>query len=302
MRHATSQAGRSAFTLIELLVVIFIIAILTAFLVPAVQRVREAASRTQCTNNLRQIALALHSYHDSNKRFPAGMRWQNAKDPMRLSSWLTQLLPFVEQQPLWAASAAAYKQSSSPRQNPPHVGLATVMPLYVCPSDGRGMQAQYALRDKIYVALTNYLGVEGLDLLTNDGILFRDSQVRMADVTDGLSTTLLVGERPPSPDFQFGWWYAGTGQRATGSCDMVLGVCEQNVQRVSSGSCPPGSYSYEPGRLTNRCDMFHFWSMHVSGANFALADGSVHYLGYTAVGIMPALASRAGGETVSLPD
>jgi prepilin-type processing-associated H-X9-DG protein len=283
-------------------VVIFIISILLAFLVPAVQRVRDAAARTQCSNNLRQIGLALHGYHDANKVMPPGMRWKSARDPMPLSSWLAQILPYVEQQALWTTTQAAYRQSRSPVRNPPHIGLSTVIPLYVCPGDGRGYEPQIAKRQGQLVALTSYLGVEGLDVNTKDGVLFRDSHIRIADVTDGLSNTLLVGERPPSPDFQFGWWYAGTGQRLTGSCDMVLGVREQNILSVTAGSCPPGTYSFKAGQLSNPCDMYHFWSTHTGGAYFLFADGAVRFTTCEAAPLLPALASRNGGETAVLPD
>lgn len=198
-------------------------------------------------------------------------------------------------------SEQAYRESPLPFTNPPHVGLATVIPVFVCPMDSRARQAQLAPRNNILVALTCYLGVSGKDLTTNDGIFFGDSKTRLSDVSDGTSNTLLSGERPPSADFQFGWWYAGAGQRSTGSADMLLGVYEQNVLPVTAGSCAPGSYPYGPGRISNQCDMFHFWSLHSGGANFAFADGTVRFLSYSAEPIMTALASRAGGESVSLP-
>jgi prepilin-type processing-associated H-X9-DG protein len=84
--------------------------------------------------------------------------------------------------------------------------------------------------------------------------------------------------------------------------DTVLGVREQNVMLVTKGSCPPGFYSFAPGSLTNQCDMYHFWSPHIGGAYFLFADGSAHFLAYSAASVLPALASRAGGEAVSLPD
>jgi prepilin-type N-terminal cleavage/methylation domain-containing protein/prepilin-type processing-associated H-X9-DG protein len=291
------------FTLVEMLVVIAIIAILIALLLPAVQQVRDAAARTQCANNLHQIGLATHQYHDSHRVFPTGMRWRNWKDPYLYMGWATQLLPFLEQQQLWTITQQAYQQSPWPFRNPPHAGLSTLMPTFVCPADPWTAQVQIAKRDKFPVALTDYLGVEGKDLETMDGVLFRDSQVRMADITDGTSQTLLVGERPPSPDFQFGWWYAGVGQKSTGSADVVLGVQEENIMPVFAGSCPPGSYSYGPGNFYNQCDMYHFWSPHTgSGAHFLFADGSVHFLGYSVAPLMPALASRSGGEVVSESD
>ena len=289
---------RRGVTLIELLVVIAIIAVLIGMLVPAVQKARASAARTQCINNLKQIGLAAHQYHDQKKALPAGVR---SKLPYRFSSWLTHLLPYLDQQNLWTATDAAYKQAPLPFNNPPHVGLATVVPVFVCPLDGRAFQPQLAPKNKFMVAFTSYLGVSGKDLTTKDGVLFRDSQIRMADITDGASNTLLAGERPPSTDFQYGWWYAGIGQRLTGSADMVMGVFEQNALLVTAGSCAPGSYPFAEGSLNNQCDMFHFWSLHSGGAHFLFADGSVRFLGYSAAPIMPALASRAGADPVEIP-
>ncbi|MBI1831625.1 MAG: DUF1559 domain-containing protein [Planctomycetes bacterium] len=289
---------RGGVTLIELLVVIGIIAVLIALLAPAVQKVRASAARSECANNLRQVGLAVQQYHDKSRALPPGMR---VKTGMRFSSWLTQILPFVDQQNLWTTTLAAYQQAPSPFKNPPHVGLATVIPVYVCPADSRALVPQLAARDKIMVAFTSYLGVSGKDLTTRDGVLFRDSQIRIADITDGVSNTLLAGERPASADFQFGWWYAGVGQRATGSADSVLGVYEQNALPVRAGSCAPGYYPFGPGSIGNECDMFHFWSRHPGGGHFLLADGSVRFLSYDAASILPALASRAGGESAEVP-
>ena len=176
------------------------------------------------------------------------------------------------------------------------------MSIFACPSDPRADQVQLAQREKIHVALTCYLGVEGQNLYSRDGVLFKDSAIRIADITDGTSNTLLAGERPASTDCQYGWWYAGVGQRFSGSAEMVLGVREPNLLLVTRGSCPPGIYSYAPGSLSNQCDIFHFWSPHIGGAFFLFADGSAHFLPYAAVSVMPALASRDGGEVVSLPN
>jgi prepilin-type N-terminal cleavage/methylation domain-containing protein len=294
---------RHAFTLLELLVVLSIVAVLMGLLLPAVQRARDAAARITCENNLHQIGLAAHQYHDTMGSLPPGIRSSAVRNqPYPLASWLTMLLPYIEQGSLWNATVTAYQQSRSPFKNPPHIGLATVMPIFACPADPRADRVQFAPRDRFNVALTSYLGVEGLDLYSKDGLLFRDSTIRFADITDGLSNTLLAGERPASADFQFGWWYAGAGQRFSGSAEMVLGVREPNLLPVTKGSCAPGIYSYAPGSLRNQCDMFHFWSPHIGGAFFLFADGSVQFLSYAAVSVMPALASRAGGESVTLPD
>jgi prepilin-type N-terminal cleavage/methylation domain-containing protein/prepilin-type processing-associated H-X9-DG protein len=303
IRRLQPSPPRPAFTLVELLVVLAIVGVLVGLLLPAVQRVRDAGMRLKCANNLHQIGLAATQYHDVQGSFPPGSC--SASGPNKayfLAGWTTFLLPYLEQAALWNSTVAAYQQSRSPFRNPPHVGLATVVPTFACPADPRSEQVQFAPRDQFWVALTCYLGVEGQDLYSQDGIFFRDSHVRIADITDGTSSTLLAGERPASADLQFGWWYAGAGQRFTGSTEMLLGVREQNVQPVTAGSCPPGTYSYAPGRIDNQCDLYHFWSPHAGGASFLFADGSAHFLTYDAAAVLPALASRAGDEAVSPPD
>ncbi len=153
------------------------------------------------------------------------------------------------------------------------------------------------------VAFTSYLGVSGRESVADrSGMLFQDSATRLLDATDGTSNTLLLGERPPSADFQFGWWYAGTGQKLSGSADLVLGVREPNLQPIVSGSaCGPGNYPFQAARgFDDPCGMFHFWSPHPGGSNFAMADGSLRFLRYSADPIMPALATRDGGEAIAV--
>ena len=120
------QPRRRAFSLVELLVVITIIGMLMALLIPAVNASRARARQLQCLNNLKQIGLAAQQYHNQRRVFPQGM---HGRAPYRLSGWLTHLLPYVEQQALWARTEEAYKQSPLPFKNPPHVGLATLVPL-----------------------------------------------------------------------------------------------------------------------------------------------------------------------------
>lgn len=290
-----------AFTLIELLVVLAIISVLMGLLLSAVQQARSTAARLKCQNNLKQIGLAFHMYHDTYGSLPPGHRSFTAAQPLPWSGWPLSLLPYLEQPALFAKAQAAYRLSRNPFLNPPHTGLATVVAIYVCPSDARAATAQRAQISGAIAAFTDYLGVSGKNSSAKDGVLFQDSHVRFAEITDGLSNTLLVGERPASTDFQYGWWYAGIGQRFTGSGDMILGVQEVNLLPVKPKTCGPGAYPYGPGRISNPCDMFHFWSLHPSGANFLFVDGSVHFLPYSVRPILPALASRAGAETVDPP-
>src|SRR5262249_55206755 len=148
------------------------------------------------------------------------------------------------------------------------------------------------------IAFTTYQGVSGLNLQTYDGILYANSRTRVADITDGTSNTVMVGERPPSRDLEFGWWFAGGGQPDPlqdyyqfGSCDVVLGVREINTQStgLETDRCPVGPYGFRQGQLTDPCSQFHFWSLHSGGANFLYADASVHFLPYSAANILPFL-------------
>src|SRR5205085_11528853 len=107
---------------------------------------------------------------------------------------------------------------------------------------------------------------------------------------------------PPSADFLYGWWYAGVGQAGTGSLDMLLGLRERRIRNSGTSGCAYGPYHFAPGQFDNQCDVFHFWSPHPGGAHFLFADGSVHFLAYAAAPLLPALASRAGGESVQIPE
>jgi prepilin-type N-terminal cleavage/methylation domain-containing protein/prepilin-type processing-associated H-X9-DG protein len=293
MLHTRRQRG---FSLVELLVVIAITSTVLALTLAGVQRVRSTAARAECTNHLRQLGLALHQYHDAQRMLPPGVGYRGGKDPYPFMSWNARLLPYLEQDNLWRLTQQAYAQDRRFLHNPPHIGLVTVIPVFSCPADSR------TLRRGKYAAFTAYLGVEGEDRLSQDGMLFLDSAIRIADVTDGTSNTLMVGERPPSADEALGWWYAGEGQAKDGSGDMVLGVREYNTGSPWGRGCPYGPYAFRAGRVSNQCDAFHFWSLHPGGAHFLFADGSVHFLSYSVDSLLPALSSRAGGEAVNLPD
>lgn len=293
------QLARRGMTLLELLIVMAIMAMLVGLLLPAVQKVRAASDRTACSNNLRQLAIALHGYHCVQNRFPPGCSFQPPNESQPHMSWLCRLLPHVEQTELWQQSLSAFAANAF-FETPPHVPiLGRTIRNFTCPSDNRSQQSWNFGR--FSVAFTDYLGVEGLDLKRNDGVLFLNSQIRLTAILDGASNTLLAGERPPSLDNNLGWWYAGWGQQKTGSAEMILGVREIRVHPKYK-SCPDGPYEFRLDPQVNICDAFHFWSFHSGGANFAFCDGSVRFLAYSADSIMPALATRAGGESVQPPD
>src|SRR5262245_54001713 len=234
-----SRDPSGAFTLVELLVVLAIIAVLLGLLLAAVQKVRAAAARVQCQNNLRQLAIALHHFHEVERALPPGHRSARQRDRLPFSGWPLSVLPYVEQHAIYQEARTAYQVNAFPFVNPPHAGLSTVVAVFNCPSDGRVTRPQISGRTRNRVAFTSYLGVAGEDYLAADGVFYPGSRISFSDITDGLSNTLLLGERPPSADFQFGWWYAGTGQRLTGSGDMILGVREPNLQPIVSGADPP---------------------------------------------------------------
>jgi prepilin-type N-terminal cleavage/methylation domain-containing protein/prepilin-type processing-associated H-X9-DG protein len=296
--HDIGRRHPAGFSLVELLVVIAILAVMAALTLAAVQRVRAAAARTTCANQLRQLGLALQSHAAQRGSFPPGIGHQNGKDPYPFLSFHARLLPHLEQQARWDQIDAAFRSTKDFLADPPHTGLSTAMPQFGCPLDDRTRTPQ-RIRGNALRGLTSYLGIEGTNSFKQDGILFLDSSIRPVDVTDGLSNTLIVGERPPSADSVFGWWYGGWGQDKDGEADVVLGSRTKNNQ-IWAPDCPVGPYHFQRGDLKNQCDMFHFWSLHPGGAHFAFADGSVRFLSYSADPILPALATRAGGEAVPL--
>jgi prepilin-type N-terminal cleavage/methylation domain-containing protein/prepilin-type processing-associated H-X9-DG protein len=288
-----AKQRRKGVTLIETLIVIGILGVLVGLVFAGVMRARESASRTQCANKLRQIALALQNYHSSFSRLPPGLKNGREAGPWAYMSWNCRLLPFLEQNNSWLIAVRAFEIDPDFVHNPPHVLLSTPMPPFNCPSDP--IVGEVRKVDKHEFAYTSYLGVEGTNQFSRDGVLYLNSSVSYSDITDGLSNTLLVGERPPSADGLLGWWYAGIGQSNDGSAEMVLGVREQCLKYFEP-VCLRGPYGFQNGSGNAVCDAFHFWSYHSGGANFAFSDSSVRFLAYSSDSLLPALSTRAGGE------
>ena len=179
------------------------------------------------------------------------------------------------------------------------------MKILICPADRR---ESLLLPGSTWggvgnVAFTGYLangGIQGDEnyqgLGDPQGVLYWTSQVNIAGITDGTSNTLLIGERPPSADLEYGWWFAGAGWDGSGVGDVIMGVTAYNY--ASALGCGSNYAQFQPGMITNTCDQAHWWSPHAVGGNFAFSDGSVHFLNYSDVSLMPALATRNGGEII----
>ncbi len=317
---------RPAFTLVELLVVIAIIGILVALLLPAVQAAREAARRTECLNKMKQQALGSHNFHDTYKRFPSAHQvapgtycttYYCPRPPIGVTpagtpqegsfwSWQTRIAPYIEMNNIYDE----FDLTAWPwwQQFPSGEDLnGYIDPLFVCPSDVRGgIQASFGTHT---VALTSYLGVTGTNQFREangqDGMLYVNSRVRMASVTDGTSNSLLVGERPPSTSQVYGWQWAGAGDSPHfGATDVVLGVHERALTPTAAPDY------FRKGTINDPTDIhrYHFWSLHPGGANWALVDGSTRFIAYEAAGaqdptgakisVIEAMATISRGDTV----
>jgi prepilin-type N-terminal cleavage/methylation domain-containing protein/prepilin-type processing-associated H-X9-DG protein len=330
------QTRKQGFTLIELLVVIAIIAVLVSLLLPAVQQAREAARRSQCKNNLKQIGLALHNYHDTHGVFPPGYVDRNFNPNSTPDNdlgpgwgWATFLLPNLEQLPLY--NQINFSQG---------VGLGvnaqiSQMPLtvYQCPSDG--LQQAFVVYDITLtnpittVAHGNYVGcngwiecfsgaggnpqpgpgadgLAGTFGLAGVGAFYRNSKNSTASFTDGLSSTIVAGER--SSNHSPSTW---TGAVAGGQCPAWMAV-----QPPSPYSAPPGpaydNADFGEAFILAHCNASHrpnadfpaydpdtFYSYHSGGSQFVFGDGSVRFISSFVDGpTYQHLATLAGGEVL----
>lgn len=303
-----NRQSRPAFTLIELLVVITIIGVLIGLLLPAVQKVREAAARTQCKNNLKQIGLAFHNYHAAYGGFPPGFASQAATvDGPSLGSgwgWAAHLLPYLEQDNLHRqidfTKDIAHPSNSQAR--------LTSIRIFLCPSDsppGPTFTVQDDAGNAICdVAFGNYVGMAGVYEVTgypdtsngSPGVLLRNSRVRVTDITDGSSNTLFVGERASRRSPQTTWVGAVTNASvppqnpaldAEGPGVLVL----TNSGTIADGRVPNNSLDHVEDTNSN----------HTQGVNFLFGDGSVRSIPNTiSPAVWVAITTRSGGEAVSL--
>lgn len=293
---------RKAFTLIELLVVIAIIAILIALLLPAVQQAREAARRAQCKNNLKQIGLALHNYHDLHKYFPPGFigvdpatGWLDAEG-VNGWGWASMILPQLDQSTLF--DKINFKQ---PLVSPVNSTVRkSRLPAFLCPSDDAPSTWDVIeeatgnrFSPNISLAGANYAAVFGTDDLDNcagnpppfqcasDGITYHNSITRIASITDGTSNTIMIGEH--KTDVSQGWYTTWTG---------IVPGGEEAYTRIM------GSVDHTPNSKVGHIDDFS--SKHVGGAHFVMGDGSVRFVSDNIdERVYQGLATRAKGEVPS---
>lgn len=308
------KTHRSAFTLIELLVVIAIIAVLVGLLLPAVQKVREAAARMSCSNQLKQIGLALHNYHSTNSRLPSGYVTPRILN-VPVANWTTSILPYVEQGNVKTIDDVVI---GSLNQTPPVIStqwttLRGMAPKYLaCPSDPRGGKSAYG-PDGGYAGFTSYVAVmgdqgSGTTFVTH-GVLENNSKLKLTDISDGTSNTLLVGER--TADYvsgqldDWGWWHYGPGDVClpirTGSDITDSGKSNTDWSYAGVPCSNSAPFFFRQGSYQNACDINHFWSGHSGGANWLVGDGSVRFLAYSDWLITVPMASYNGGEVVAIP-
>jgi len=302
--NCPTRGKARAFTLVELLVVIAIIGLLVALLLPAVQAAREAARRISCANNMKQIGLGLHLYHDAHGRLPCGWRGYDPStgEPHWFGqpgwAWSAAILPYMEQHAVWR-DMIHFELPIADAAN----ARARVLPIatFLCPSDpgertfalqGGGIYVGPGSFSSVELARNNYLGVFGtLDLhdvcasgdCVGDGLLFLNEGVADRDIPDGLSQTFLVGERSSK-------WAPSTW------VGVVSGGQHAPARVVGIGLFPPNSQAEEEHYSHN------FSSHHPSGTHFLTADGAVHMIGDDIdQRAYQALCTRAGGEALDRP-
>jgi prepilin-type N-terminal cleavage/methylation domain-containing protein/prepilin-type processing-associated H-X9-DG protein len=277
------RGRRAGFTLVELLVVIAIMGILTALLLPAVQAAREAARRTQCQNNLRQYAVAIHNYHDVHNILPIGNTWG------RMWTFQSRILPYMEQgniynlidykYPSTCFDYGASRQAIDPETDPGN----KMVTVDICPSDPLAGRISTTNGSTVgFHGCTEYLGVMGTSSTSNDGMFYSDSRIGLESVKDGTSHTIMMGERGIPSDLYWGWTYCGAGYDGTGDGDNQCST----------------KYPFGPGKDDGAHNL-HFWSYHQGGGHFLFADTSVSFMSYTVnFATFQGLSTRAAAEII----
>ena len=287
MYHRFLSQRRQAFTLIELLVVIAIIAILIGLLLPAVQKVRDAAARTKCSNNLRQIGIGLHSYHDAEGKLPPA-----SSSAVNLG-YVVHILPYIEQSPLYDLIDRTKSFNTAPNTNTQV--LEARVPVYLC-SSGVQQTAQSAPNGATlhYVAVMGpkggtYSVTNGGDTqggYSNHGILTVNSRTQLASIQDGSSNTLMVGELSWNKANCYRIWTRGWDTSAIASGKNVVGNMNTTPYVSAAGFNDVGFGSDHNGGR---------------GGNFLLGDASVRWVNSDIpLANFQAAASKDGGETLTL--
>ncbi|OWK43396.1 DUF1559 domain-containing protein [Fimbriiglobus ruber] len=296
------RTSRRAFTLIELLVVIAIIAILIGLLLPAVQKVREAASRTSCTNNLKQLGLALHAYHDANSKLPPGYTATGAyvdgtNDTTPGWAWGAYILPYLEQSNLFAQyNLTQPVQSSTASQ--------TLVKTFICSSDITPTTA-FAVTNVSWATVclvppSSYAACCGggvsTTAATGNGSFYRNSTVRLTDITDGTTNTIFLEERAFA-NVQSTW----VGAINTGYCNQGQYNAAAVPGKIGQGAGDLVLIHAGTNNNTSGRNLDDASSKHTGGGNFLFGDGSVHFLqnaqsGSTTSATLQTMGTIAGGE------
>lgn len=291
-----SVLRRRGFTLIELLVVIAIIAILIALLLPAVQQAREAARRTQCKNNLKQIGLALHNYHDTVLVFPMGQTQYSGGGAYRIG-YFQPLFPYMDQASLFNLLAAWMVANPTNQVYNFVPQNATVIPGGMCPSDpanprtgDEGFHVNYLPCS----GSTDQSGTFSSIPSSANGVMYAVSSTRIRDLTDGTSNTIMAGEIILSPD------KTDRRGRIYNAYDGNVLVSTLYPPNTPVGdkelACTSGTYTPCNGAGNN---ILSFRSMHVGGAHVVMGDGAVRFVSNNISNVIfNALGTRAGGETI----
>lgn len=295
---------RAGLTMIELIVTLSLIGVLVSLLLTGVMAARGSSDRIACANNLRQIGIALHNYHGVHGCLPP-KPYRNVNDPNGVLGWMALILPEMDQAPAYTDAVAAVGLDTDAHHNPPHSGLMLVVRSYSCPSDAR-LKGPLETKYGYMATFTSYIGNEGANKQIGGnaqlGVLGNGLGIPLSMVTDGLSNTLMVEERPPPGSLQAGTWYPTGRVIGPGFQYPNNGMYLGGVTYFSTDPCNDLTGTIGPGRLENPCDRFHIWSLHRGGANVLFADGSAKFLRNSMGRVILDLATRAGGESVSVDD